>query len=171
MKKLVALAGAGLLLAACSNDPSAAATVNGEEITIEELSETQSYLRDYGIDWESADVLNLLIVAEVTSDVAEAGEYDGLADIQEQAEVLLGRDDNPEYSETIEEVATYIALDQANASMLLTMEELQEVSTSLLEADVDVNPRFGEWDSEIGSLVGTEYEWQVPSTEQTLPGL
>ena len=45
MKKLVALISAGLLMAACSTDPSTAAEVNGEQITIDDLAQVQADFR------------------------------------------------------------------------------------------------------------------------------
>ncbi|MBM9432589.1 hypothetical protein [Flaviflexus equikiangi] len=148
MKKLVALVGAGLLMAACSANPSSAAQVNGETITIAELAQVQADFQDNGVNSLADGVLNMMINAEVANEIiADAG----LSVPEEMRQTVfsqLGLNPDGEYSAATDEMIDFLAFTLVVQQGLYTADEINPVLTALGEADVEVNPRFGTWDSE-----------------------
>lgn len=172
MKKLVVFVSAGLLLAACSTDPSSAATVNGEEITIDDLAQVQTDFRENGVNTLADGVLNTMISSEVANDVIEEEGLDVPAEMREAVFSELGLYPAGEYSAQTEEMIDYLAFTLLSQQGAFTPDDIRPIVEALGEADVEVNPRFGEWDSDNFALVPPTRDYltsEMLDTEPTMP--
>lgn len=171
MKKLVALVGAGLLMAACSTDPSVAATVNGEEITIDDLAQVQSDFRENGVNTLAEGVLNMMINAEVANDIIEAEGLEMPPEIREAVYGQLGLYPAFDYSEQTDEMIDFLTFTLVTQQGFYGPDDIRPVLEALGEADIDVNPRFGEWDADNFALVPTSRDYltsEIVETESPL---
>ncbi|MEZ7898914.1 MAG: hypothetical protein QMB98_08890 [Flaviflexus sp.] len=169
MKKLVALAGAGLLLAACSTDPSSAAVVEGDNITIDDLAQVQEDFREQGLNTDAGAVLSLLIQAELASDAIDNIGIVIDEELQDLTVLQLGLDENANYTGRTETLIDYFALTLMVDGGMLSDDEVMlfmgELSASATEADIEVNPRFGEWDGDQIGLVQPSRDYLIEVTE------
>ncbi|WP_182355031.1 hypothetical protein [Flaviflexus huanghaiensis] len=148
MKKLVALAATGVVMAACSTDPSTAATVNGSDITIDDLAQVQSDFRGQGVNTLADGVLNMMINGEIANDIIEAQGLDMTGEAREAVFGQLGLNPTAEYSEQTDAVIDYLAFTLLTDAGMYTVDDISPVLDALGDADVEVNPRFGEWDQD-----------------------
>lgn len=172
MKKLVALVGVGMLVAACATDPSVAAKVNGEEITIDDLAQVQADFRENGVNTLADGVLNMMINAEVANEIIEAEELNLPPEIREAVFGQLGLYPAGDYSAKTDEMIDFLAFTLVTQQGAFTPEEIRPVLEALGEADVDVNPRFGEWDGDNFTLVPASRDYlttEIVDTEPVLP--
>lgn len=166
MKKLVALVAAGLLAASCSTDPSTAATVNGEEITIDDLAQVQTDFRDNGVNTLADGVLNMMINAEVANDIIAAEGLEMPAEIRQAVFTELGLDPEGEYSAQTEEMIDFLAFTLVTQQGIYAPEDIRPVLDALAEADVEVNPRFGDWDEENFAIAPPTREYLTSETPE-----
>lgn len=170
------LTAAGLALTACSGQPGAAAVVDGERISENEVAATvevwQPLLQN---PLTPAGMLAPMIQAPVLLDVA--AEH-GIAASAEEAEQYL--DDLAEQGQ-LETPEEYPAGALEVARMQMVVEELnsgsvdpQQISADLTERigalDVELSPRYGDWDPEAagGSFITpTTPEWILAPVDET----
>lgn len=170
------LTAAGLALTACAGQPGAAALVDGQRISENEVAQTvevwQPLLQDR---LSPAAMLAPMIQAPVLLDVAadhgigvsveDAEQY--LDDRAEQAQVTPPE----EYPDGAVEVARMqIVVELLNGGSV----DAQQISTDLTERigelDVELSPRYGEWDPEAagGSFIApTTPEWILAPVDET----
>lgn len=168
---VAAVLAAALLTSGCAEDPAAAATVNGEVITHDELlgevaewAESPTLLAQglgiaEGAEQGSAPdtysielvdrVLTLLIAFEVTDAEFEArGMQLTQADLDSTEENLLGEYTQDLYDEISPELRTRL-IEMVTRRVLV--EEALEGEP--LDADVEVSSRYGEWDPSTLSVI------------------
>lgn len=175
MKKLIALAGAGMLLAACSTDPSSAAVVAGDNITIDELAQVQEDFRAEGLNTDAGAVLSLLIQAELAEEsMADMG-IEISEEMQDVTIAQLSLNENVDYEGRTETLINYFALslmlDTEQISQDEAMALVSNLSQAAAETNVDVNPRFGEWDGAQLSLVQPTRDYLIQVTQEDALGL
>ena len=172
------LTAAGLALTACSGQPGAAAVVDGQRISENAVAQTvevwQPLLQN---QMTPAGMLAPMIQAPVLLDVAaehgigasadEAVQY--LNDRAEQAQVTPAE----EYPEGALEVARMqIVVELLNSGTVDTQQISADLTERIGELDVQLSPRYGEWDPEAagGSFITpTTPEWLIapaPEAEQ-----
>lgn len=166
MKKLVALAAAGLLMAGCSTDPSTAATVNGSEISIDDLAQVQADFREQGVNTLADGVLNMMINGEIANDVIASEGLEMTGEGREAVFGQLGLNPAGDYSEPTDAMIDFLAFTLLTDAGLYTPDDIRPVLDALGEADVEVNPRFGEWDAENFAIARTDRSY-LTSEETT----
>lgn len=148
---VAAVAGAALLLSGCGT-ANTAAIVDGHRITQSGLQEAAEQIAQYAPQpMPARDVLTRLIIAPTVLDVlgerevtiTDAAARSRLADI-----------DAP-----VPYVVELTRLDLAIGQM--TQEDFAEITSRLGELDVDVNPRYGEFNADQVAVVPATAEWIV----------
>jgi len=152
LMRLVPVAGAFALLAACSPAPSTVATVGGAVITSEDLQRSVDGCAEAGVTAEMLPLKQhvlLLTAGELVRQTADGhgikisdGEVRDLAQEAGYAD-LLGNDQCAK-------------LAYPNVALSLLAAELGQdvVIGELQQAEVELNPRFGQWDPETLGLIG-----------------
>ncbi len=155
---------AGLALGGCSAQPGAAAVVDGERISENQLARAVAdFSAVTGQQVDGATMLGTLVVAPVLIDVA--AEH-GVAASDDQAAELLDRQAEatglpvPEegYGEGVLQVAKMTIVNQGLSAAPDASAAMEEISTRIAEADVEVSPRYGEFDPS-GQIVATPLPW------------
>lgn len=153
LTRLVPVAAAVAMLAACSPVPSTVSLVNGERVSAEDLQRSIDGCAELGYTTQELPVKQhvlFLTAGELVNQVAAnhgiefaEGELRALAQ-QTQLAGVLGN----------EECAR---LSYPGVSLGLLTEAVgdEEILSELRGADVEINPRYGEWDAETLSLVGS----------------
>ncbi|HMR48059.1 MAG TPA: hypothetical protein PKE40_10945 [Arachnia sp.] len=153
LTRLVPVAGALALLAACSPAPSTVATVDGVVITSADLQRSVDGCAEIGVTEEALPVKQHVLLLTASELVRQSAEQHGIVihdgevrDLAQQSGFadLLGNDECAK-------------LAYPNVALSLLAAELGQdvVIGELQEAQVEVNPRFGQWDTESLGLVGT----------------
>lgn len=146
---VAAVAGAALLLSGCGT-VNTAAVVDGHRITQSGLQEATEQIAQYAPQpMPARDVLTRLIIAPTVLEVlgerdvtiTDAAARSRLADIDGPVPYLLD----------------LTKLDLAIGQM--TQEDFTEITSRLTEIDVDVNPRYGEFNPEQVAVVPATAEW------------
>ena len=146
---LVAAAGAALLLSGCGTADTAA-IVDGQRITRSGLQEASDQIAQYASrPMEAQDLLTRLIIAPTVLDVL--GERDVVI-TDAAARSTLADIDGP-----VPYVIDLTKLDLAIGKM--TEEDFNEITSRLLELDVEVNPRYGTFDAEQVAVVPQTADW------------
>jgi len=167
VKKLVALISAGLLMAACSTDPSTAAEVNGEQITIDDLAQVQADFRENGVNTLASGLLSMMINAEIAHDIIAAEDLSAPAEYRELVFTELGLYPAGDYSQQTNELIDYLAFTLVTQQGVYGPDDIRPVLDALGEADVDVNPRFGHWDGDNFALVPVTPEYLTTEIVET----
>lgn len=170
------LTAAGLALTACSGQPGAAAIVDGQSISENEVAQTvevwQPLLQN---QLTPAAMLAPMIQAPVLLDVAsehglgasvdDAVQY--LDDRAEQAQVTPPE----EYPDGALEVARMqIVVEVLNSGSVDPQQISADLTERIGELDVELSPRYGEWDPEAagGSFITpTTPEWILAPADET----
>lgn len=161
MKRVVVtLASAGLVLSACSS-AGEAANVNGESISLNDVSAVQADIEETGTRVANIDaLLAALISAEASADVVKERGIHASAESFASTEEQLGLSD-VDYSDQTKALLDFYALAVEAQSGGLTEEDVTAVNESITGAKVHVNPRFGAWDSATGSIGQSSPEYRV----------
>lgn len=173
LKLISALLVAGLALAGCSYQPGAAAVVDGRTITERQLAQASTELSEIlGNPVSTPVVLQTLIVAPTAIQVASRN---GLAVSAQQAQEMLEQESaqgeagtvgEEEYSDPTLTVGRYLMLQNM---ITIDPEGAQigaELSEAIDELDVELNPRYGEWDPMEGPTP-VQPDWIVdPATDE-----
>jgi len=163
-----------LALGGCGAHPGAAALVNGERISENELDRAvEDFAAVTGQEVDAPTMLSTLVVAPIILDVA--AEF-GVAASDEQAAALLDRQAEasglpvPEdgYGTGVLDIAKMTIVNQEMSISPVGAPAMETVSVRIAEADVDVNPRYGEFDP-AGQVVPEALPWIAPSTTVAQP--
>ncbi len=153
-----------LTLGGCAGNPRAAATVDGRTVTTATLHETVEDLSTFATV-NQRDILVALVVAPQFIDAAAANDV-GVS--VEDAEALIdqnleaaGVESDEVIGEGAIEVVRFTIAANKLSSLPDAQEVLGEVDQAIRELDVDVNPRYGTFDPDTGSIVADELPWIV----------
>jgi len=145
----VAIAAAALALTGCGRADTAA-VVDGHVISQSGVLATSEQVAQYASQpMPTGDLINRLVVLPAVLDVL--GER-GVTISDAAARSAVGAIDNP----------TPYLLDLARLDLAIgqmTQEDMVEVTSRLLEADVEVNPRYGTFNPEQAAVVATSPDW------------
>lgn len=163
-----------LALGGCSANPGAAAVVNGERITEAELSRAVSdFAAVTGQQVEPGAMLGTLVVAPVLLEVGSehgvaASEDEAVALLDQQAEAagLTAPEDG--YGSGVIDVAQMTLVNQRLASAPAGAEAAQAISERISEADVEISPRYGEFDPS-GQIAPQSLPWIATATTPATP--
>lgn len=165
-RALVVLAAAGLALSGCAAQPGTAAVVNGERITSNDLDDaTLEYVALTGQETEPVVVLNTLIAAEILPEVAAergvAYSDEQVAERFTEQAALLGTTAPESYSEAFLDLGHYLftVIDVQTSPDGAAI--LEEFSARMAEADVEINPRYGQ--AQDGTIAPIEHDWLATS--------
>jgi len=157
---------AGLALGGCSANPGAAAVVDGQRISEEELARTVAdFSTVVGQPVEARQLLGTLIVAPAILEVA--ADYGVAASDEEAAQLLDGQleaaGETPpeEYSDGVIQVAKVVIVNQQMMMAPDANAAIEEVNARIAEADIEVSPRYGEFDPAAGEVLADELPWIV----------
>lgn len=174
VRNAAALAAAGLVLAGCAAQPGTAATVNGTTISENDVDDaTVEYVALTGQETSPVVVLNTLVQAELLDPIAsDAGYAYSDAEVRnfflEQA-ALSGAQERPDVdSRAFLDLGRYLLQYNEISTSQDAQTILTELGTSLQEADLKVNPRYGQA-NESGVIVPTAKEWIQPSEQAATP--
>jgi len=173
VRNAVALAAAGLVLAGCAAQPGAAATVNGTTISENDVDDaTAEFVALTGQDTTPVVVLNTLVQAELLDPIATKAGY-AVSDAQVQKffleqGALAGAEEPPNVdSPAFLDLGRFLMQYNEINSSQDAQKILTELGTALQDADVKVNPRYGQT-NESGVIVPTAKEWihqdEAPAT-------
>lgn len=168
--RALVLATAGLLLAGCSAQPGTAGSIDGERITQNELEDaTSEYVALTGQATEPVVVLNTLLAAQVLPGIAAEHGY-ALSDGEieslyaEQAAALGAEVPAGGYSPAFIELGRYLFVYSEVAASPDAQAVFDEFTTAMVEADIAINPRYGEVNDE-GVIQPTTHDW-LAGTDQ-----
>lgn len=159
---------AGLTLSGCSAHPGAAAVVDGEQISQHEVSRAVTdFAAVTGQQVDAAAMLSTLIVAPV---LIEVGAQHDLAVSDEEAVDLLDRQAEstgttaPEdgYGDGVIQLAKMTLVNSNLSALPNAAQVVEEVNARIMGADVEVSPRYGEFDG--GSITPEALPWIVPAS-------
>lgn len=169
LRALAGLAVVGMVVAGCSAHPGAAAVVDGQEISESHLAEA---VRDFelvtGQAPEAVAMLSTLVVAPT---ILEAASEFGIGVSEQQAVELLdaqveagGRTPPADgYADGVVQVAQMTLLSQQVQSSPDAGEINDRIAERIAEADVEVNPRYGEITPD-GQIQPASYPWLTTAT-------
>jgi len=166
---VAAVIAAGGLLAGCSGQPGVAAVVDGRTITTSELATAYEQLTPVFAGAGTQDVLGVLITEPFAAQVAAehgvgVNDDQSLALLRSVAVQALGEEKGAalEFGPGALAVGRY----SLAASALQDLPAAQEAATAYQElvaaADIDVNPRFGQFTEDLVVAAPTTPSWIVP---------
>ncbi|MBF0688965.1 MAG: hypothetical protein IR158_14515 [Cellulomonas sp.] len=173
---VAAVVAAGGLLAGCSGQPGAAAVVDGRTITTAELAATQEELAPIFAGARAQDVLGVLITEPFALEVA-ADEGVGVND-EEARELLrtvsvqaLGEEEGSarEFGPGSLAVARYSLATAALQDLPGAQAAADRYQERVAAADIEVNPRFGEFTEGLVVAPPTTPSWVVPEGGRGAP--
>ena len=148
----VTLAGGVALLTGCSGTPGAAAVVNGEVITSEDVRVAVDQLGSLYEQVNTVNVLSVLVQEPILMDVADEH---GIGVSDEEAEVLLnaaaenaGVDAPDEYAPSTLAIAKFAKANSKLQDADDAADISDEIAKRIGDADIEVNPRFGDFDAD-----------------------
>ncbi|MBO9569902.1 MAG: hypothetical protein J7503_13930 [Cellulomonas iranensis] len=157
------------LLAGCSGQPGAAAVVDGRTISTAELARADEELKPIFQGAGTNDVLGVLInepfATEVAAErgvgVSDEQALDLLRSVTEQA---LGAEAaaDAEFGEGALAVARYSLAVTGLRDVPDAQDAMLEYQEKISAADVEVNPRFGDYTPETGVTAPVAPSWIVP---------
>lgn len=166
---------AGIVGAGCSAQPGAAAVVDGERITEENLDATITDFQDVtGEPAEPAAMLGTLVVVPTLLDV---GAEHGIAVSEQQATELLdaqaeqtGGEASDPYADGAIQLAQMTLVQQEITELPDGQDVLEKAMGRIDEADIKVSPRYGEF-QENGEVTPIDYPWlEMPEQgDEALP--
>lgn len=163
---------AALALGGCGAHPGSAAVVDGERISESDLDRAVAdFAAVTGQQIDSPTMLSTLVVAPMILDVA--AEY-GVAASDDEASALLDRQAEasglpvPEdgYGSGVLQIAKMTIVNQTMSVSPDGNAAMGDVNTRITEADVEINPRYGEFDPS-GQVVPQALPWIEVGQEPT----
>ncbi len=166
---------AGLVLGGCSAQPGAAAVVNGERISENELDRALiDFAAVTGQEVEPAAMLGTLVVAPVilqaAADHGVAASDDEAAELLDRQAELAGLTPPESYGHGVLQVAKMTVVNQDMAASPAGAEAIQAVNEGIAQAEIEVSPRYGEFDATTGQVLPQQLPW-IETPETALPGL
>ncbi|MBU4215381.1 MAG: SurA N-terminal domain-containing protein [Actinobacteria bacterium] len=160
-------------LAGCSAKPGVAATVNGQQITTQEVATTISDFKPLSGEIAASAVLNELVLEPIYVKVAEKHDLAVSADDAKTAiaAAFQGKSAAPDSTGTIA-----IARFELTANKISQSTDApaiaKEIAAELKAASISVNPRFGTFDPQVTSVTSvvtapTTPAWQVATAAPT----
>lgn len=155
---------AALTLGGCAAQPGAAAVVDGQRITENELARAVSdFAAVTGQQVDGATMLGTLVVAPLLIEVGAANGVGASVDeatalLDQQAEVsgLTAPEDG--YGPGVIQVAQMTIVSQGLNASPAGAAAAQEINERVAQADVEVSPRYGEFDPS-GQIVPQPLPW------------
>ncbi|MBO1751970.1 hypothetical protein J4G33_09160 [Actinotalea sp. BY-33] len=151
-----------MLVAGCSTTPGAAAVVEGRTITQSTLDAAQ---QDLAPIFQGVDARTVLVGLIVAPYFLEAAAENGVAVSEEQAVEVVNQglaesgQELPELSEGALEVLRFSLASQSLQQLEDAPAIISEVEAEIFEADVTINPRYGELDPETGQITAETLPW------------
>lgn len=144
--------------AACSPSADTAATVNGTVISMEDVEEMGTITEAaQGVEVPAASLVGVLVFGEIVADTL--GESESAPDdaaIAEFFDLDSLQSVSPQVSNGLEYL--YYGILAQQGAFQITEETNAEVTEKVSDADVEINPRFGTWDTENFSITqGADY--------------
>ncbi len=165
MAAISLLAAGALVTSACSSEVGAAAVVNGNRIEVSTVHEALADLEDITEGLTQTDVLGLLILEPMWRSVgSERGVGFTDQEVQTMLDSVLAEsgEDPQQFSQGSIDV---LRADLISSTLLNDPEQqdaVEDIQMRIEEADVDTNPRFGEFSPEQG-LTPVTPNWLVDS--------
>ncbi|HLS74366.1 MAG TPA: hypothetical protein VK046_11385 [Actinomycetaceae bacterium] len=160
---------AGLVVSGCGAHPGAAAVVNGERISENEVARAiEDFTTVTGQPVDAPMMLGTLIVAPIMVDVAAehgvaASDAEAAALLDQQAE--LNNLEAPEdYSDGVLQVARMTLINQGLSQASDPQAVVDEINQRVDNADVEVSPRYGNFDPS-GQIIAEPLPW-IATPEQ-----
>lgn len=158
-----ALIGA-LVLAGCAPAPGTAAVVDGETITTAEVDEVLADLAPVLATASATNVLSLLIISPDFLAAAESGGF-GVTEDEGRAYIvangLVTEEEAAALSAGALEIVRFAVM-QGSIATEAEVAVLDEAALALQGAEVELNPRYGTWDSEALTATALDTPWIVP---------
>ncbi len=146
-----------LVLSACSGggmSSGVAAVVDGNQITIEQVQEATEQFNTLPVSPTTpTDVLTLLVYGDLAEEAHRAAGNAPIPDAQLVNDLKGGGLQNPADST----VDLYRAINHLQMAQQLPSTE---------DLDIEINPRYGEWDGTNGQVVAQAPEWITEVTGQ-----
>ena len=166
------LTAAGLALTACSGQPGAAAVVDGQRISENDVAQTveiwQPLLQDR---LSPAAMLAPMIQAPVLLDVA--AEHGIGASVDDATQYLNDRAEQAHVSPpegALEVARMQIVVEMLNSGSVDPQQISADLTERLGELEVELSPRYGEWDPEAADgafIAPTTPEWILAPADET----
>lgn len=150
------------LVAGCSGQGGVAATVNGETISVEQVNDGMALSPFFAEPPAPADIVMSLIEAR---SVIDAAKEEGMGVSAEEAEDFLdsiGAQEirvDGEYSEAVLDIARMSLISQSLQTAPQGQGVIEAMNDYIVNADIELNPRYGTWDIEQGGLLQEAPEW------------
>lgn len=156
-----ALLAAGLI-AGCAPQPGTAAVVDGHRITVDYLDDGMALGPYFQQAPAPSNILASLIQARAVIDAA--GEHGVGISTSQAAEFLegIGAGDiavDGEYPDAVLDIVRMELISQELQSSPSGQALVEQVTDYMENADIEFNPRYGEWDISQGGLVQTLPDW------------
>ena len=155
---------AGLVVSGCGTHPGAAAVVDGQRISENEVARAiEDFTAVTGQPVDAPMMLGTLIVAPIMVDVAAqhgvaASDAEAAALLDEQAQ-LNDREAPEDYSQGVLQVATMTIVQQGLAQASDPEGVVNEITERINSADVEVSPRYGTFDPSGGQIATEPLPW------------
>lgn len=157
-----ALLAAGLL-SGCVGQPGTAAIVDGERITVEQVDEAMALGPFFQDQLTPSNALATLI--ESRAAITVAAEH-GVGVSQDEAAAFLDEigaefiAQDGDYTDPVLDIVRMSVISQELGQAPNGQAIVEEIGEYMLEtADIEFNPRYGEWDSDQGGLVDGFSDW------------
>lgn len=150
------------LIAGCSSQAGVAATVNGEQITTAEVDDGMALGPYYAEPPTPASVVASLIQARAVIDAAReegmgASPADGAAFLDSIGAQDIQQDG--EYPDAVLDLARMNLISQNLQTAPEGQNVIEEVNDFMSSADIEFNPRYGNWDIAQGGLNQDVPDW------------
>lgn len=172
----VAVVAVGGLLAACSGQPGAAAVVDGRTITTAELATAYEELAPLFNGAGAQDVLGVLITEPFAVQVAAdegvgVNDEQALALLRDVAERALGAEEAAalEFGPGSLAIARYSLATSALQDLPDAQAVIEGYQERVLAADIEVNPRYGEFTENLAVTPPVAPSWVVPEGGRDAP--
>lgn len=153
-----------LLLGGCAPSPGTAAVVDGETITTAEVDEALADLTPILATASPSNVVSLLIISPSFLAAADAAGF-GVSEEEGRAYIvaagLVTEAQAAELSPGALEIVRFAVM-QGSVATEADAAVLDEAAARLQESEIDLNPRFGAWDSEALTATALDTPWIVP---------
>ncbi len=154
LRHIVPAAAAALVLAGCSQAPTVAATVDGTVISQREAATLVEGCPAVGTTQVTEPVaVSMLVRGELMATLAEQQGVDYSVD---DIDSMLKAD--PQLGQLVSEQPECLKLFRPSVGTQLVSQSYassEEMLQAISDVDVEVNPRYGEWDPQAGSMVGS----------------
>lgn len=158
----------GLVLGGCAAQPGAAAVVDGQRIGENQVARAVAdFTAVTGQPVDTQAMLSTLIIAPILLDVAAQGgvaasDAEAVALLDGQAQALGRTAPEEGYGEGVIQVAKMTIVNQGLMTAPNAQELVGQVNERVAQADIEVSPRYGDFDPNIGQIVTEPLPWIAP---------